>query len=71
MPPETLSLVSQYAIRPKGVKSLRRLPTRPSALVMLAAVRDFEQATRRRVGVQVAGGIRTAKDAIQLPRGGE
>ncbi|MGI9005776.1 MAG: deoxyribose-phosphate aldolase, partial [Streptosporangiaceae bacterium] len=35
------------------------------ALVMLAAVRDFEQVSGRRVGVKVAGGIRTAKDAIR------
>jgi deoxyribose-phosphate aldolase len=35
------------------------------AVVMLAAVRDFEQASGRRVGVKVAGGIRTAKDAIR------
>ena len=35
------------------------------ALVMLAAVRDFAQATGRRVGVKVAGGIRTSKDAIR------
>jgi deoxyribose-phosphate aldolase len=39
--------------------------TPPTALVMLAAVRDFEQTTGRRVGVKVAGGIRTAKDAIR------
>jgi deoxyribose-phosphate aldolase len=39
--------------------------TPPTALVMLAAVRDFEQATGRHVGVKVAGGIRTAKDAIR------
>jgi deoxyribose-phosphate aldolase len=39
--------------------------TPPVAVVMLAAVRDFEQATGRRVGVKVAGGIRTAKDAIR------
>jgi deoxyribose-phosphate aldolase len=39
--------------------------TPPAALVMLAAVRDFEQATGRRIGVKVAGGIRTAKDAIR------
>jgi deoxyribose-phosphate aldolase len=39
--------------------------TPPVALVMLAAVRDFEQAAGRRVGVKVAGGIRTAKDAIR------
>ena len=35
------------------------------ALVMLAAVRDFAEATGRRVGVKVAGGVRTAKDAIR------
>jgi deoxyribose-phosphate aldolase len=35
------------------------------ALVMLSAVRDFADATGRRVGVKVAGGIRTAKDAIR------
>ncbi|HUB39883.1 MAG TPA: deoxyribose-phosphate aldolase [Streptosporangiaceae bacterium] len=39
--------------------------TPPTALVMLAAVRDFEQASGRFVGVKVAGGIRTAKDAIR------
>ena len=39
--------------------------TPPVALVMLAAVRDYAHATGRRVGVKVAGGIRTAKDAIR------
>ena len=39
--------------------------TPPVALVMLAAVRDFEQTSGRRIGVKVAGGIRTAKDAIR------
>ena len=39
--------------------------TPPVALVMLSAVRDFAQATGRRVGVKVAGGIRTTKDAIR------
>ena len=39
--------------------------TPPVALVMLSAVRDFEHASGRRVGVKVAGGIRTAKDAIR------
>ncbi len=39
--------------------------TPPVALVMLSAVRDFAGATGRRVGVKVAGGIRTAKDAIR------
>ena len=33
--------------------------------VMLAAVRDFAEATGRRVGVKVAGGVRTAKDAVR------
>ena len=35
------------------------------ALVMLGAVRDYSGATGRRVGVKVAGGIRTAKDAVR------
>jgi deoxyribose-phosphate aldolase len=39
--------------------------TLPVALVLLEAVRDFEVATGRRVGVKVAGGIRSAKDAIR------
>jgi deoxyribose-phosphate aldolase len=39
--------------------------TPPVTLVMLAAARDYAQATGRRVGVKVAGGIRTAKDAIR------
>jgi len=39
--------------------------SRASWLAMLAAVRDFEHASGRRVGVKVAGGIRTAKDAIR------
>jgi deoxyribose-phosphate aldolase len=39
--------------------------TPPVALVMLAAARDYAQATGRRVGVKVAGGVRTAKDAIR------
>src|ERR1039458_1317747 len=39
--------------------------TPPVALVMLAAVADFAAATGRRVGVKVAGGVRTAKDAVR------
>jgi deoxyribose-phosphate aldolase len=39
--------------------------TRPVALVMLEAVRDYRAATGRPVGVKVAGGIRTTKDAIR------
>ena len=39
--------------------------TPPVALVMLSAARDFADATGRRVGVKVAGGIRTAKDAVR------
>jgi deoxyribose-phosphate aldolase len=39
--------------------------TLPVALVMLQATRDFERRTGRRVGVKVAGGIRTAKPALQ------
>ena len=39
--------------------------TLPVTLVMLEAVRDFERGTGRAVGVKPAGGIRTAKEAIQ------
>jgi deoxyribose-phosphate aldolase len=39
--------------------------TPPVALVMLGAARDFFEATGRRVGVKVAGGIRNAKEAIR------
>ncbi len=39
--------------------------TLPVALVMLEAVRDFADLTGTRVGVKVAGGIRSAKDAIR------
>jgi deoxyribose-phosphate aldolase len=39
--------------------------TLPVALVMLEAVRDFAEVTGIQVGVKVAGGIRTAKDAIR------
>ncbi|MDP9074459.1 MAG: deoxyribose-phosphate aldolase, partial [Actinomycetota bacterium] len=39
--------------------------TRPVALVMLEAVRDFAELTGRPVGVKVAGGIRSAKDALR------
>jgi deoxyribose-phosphate aldolase len=39
--------------------------TLPVTLVMLEAVRDFERQTGRQVGVKPAGGIRTAKEAIQ------
>ena len=39
--------------------------TTPVALVMLEAVRDFAESTGHVVGVKVAGGIRTTKDAIR------
>ena len=39
--------------------------TTPVALVMLEAVRDFAESTGQVVGVKVAGGIRTTKDAIR------
>jgi deoxyribose-phosphate aldolase len=39
--------------------------TLPVTLVMLEAVRDFQAATGRMVGVKPAGGIRTSKDAIK------
>jgi deoxyribose-phosphate aldolase len=39
--------------------------TLPVALVMMEAVRDFADASGHLVGVKVAGGIRTTKDAIR------
>lgn len=39
--------------------------TLPVALVMAEAIRDFAEFTGREVGLKVAGGIRTAKDAIR------
>ena len=39
--------------------------TMPVTLVMLEAIRDFERATGRQVGMKPAGGIRTAKEAVQ------
>ncbi len=38
--------------------------TLPVTLVMLEAIRDFERATGRQVGMKPAGGIRTAKEAV-------
>lgn len=37
----------------------------PACLVMAEAIRDFADATGRTVGLKVAGGIRSAKDAIR------
>ena len=39
--------------------------TLPVALVMLEAARDFAEQTGQMVGVKVAGGIRTTKDALK------
>ena len=39
--------------------------TLPVTLVMFEAIRDFERVTGRVVGMKPAGGIRTAKEAIQ------
>jgi deoxyribose-phosphate aldolase len=39
--------------------------TMPVTLVMLEAIRDFHRRTGRVVGMKPAGGIRTAKEAIQ------
>ena len=39
--------------------------TLPVTLVMLEAIRDFEKATGKSIGMKPAGGIRTAKEAIQ------
>jgi deoxyribose-phosphate aldolase len=39
--------------------------TLPNALCMMEAARDFFHETRRRIGVKVAGGVRTSKNALQ------
>jgi deoxyribose-phosphate aldolase len=39
--------------------------TLPVALCMMEAVRDFHRDTGREVGIKVAGGVRTARQAIQ------
>jgi deoxyribose-phosphate aldolase len=39
--------------------------TLPVALVMAEAIRDFSDVTGRAVGLKVAGGIRSAKDAVR------
>jgi deoxyribose-phosphate aldolase len=39
--------------------------TMPVTLIMLEAVRDFRDQTRRMIGVKPAGGISTSKDAIR------
>jgi deoxyribose-phosphate aldolase len=39
--------------------------TLPAALVMAEAIRDFADVTGRAVGLKVAGGIRSSKDAIR------
>jgi deoxyribose-phosphate aldolase len=39
--------------------------TLPVTLVMMEAVRDFERQTGREIGIKPAGGIRTAKEAVQ------
>jgi deoxyribose-phosphate aldolase len=40
--------------------------TLPVAVVMGEAIRDYTEATGRAVGLKVAGGVRTAKDAIRF-----
>ena len=44
---------------------LARAATLPAAVVMAEAIRDFADATGRAVGLKVAGGIRTSKDALR------
>ena len=39
--------------------------TLPVTLVMLEAIRDFERVTGKQIGMKPAGGIKTAKEAIQ------
>ena len=39
--------------------------TQPVTMVMLEAIRDYYYATNKMIGMKPAGGIRTAKQAIQ------
>jgi deoxyribose-phosphate aldolase len=39
--------------------------TLPSALCMMEAARAFFQETGRRVGIKVAGGVRTSEQALR------
>jgi deoxyribose-phosphate aldolase len=76
---ETAELGSYDAIRRASVLAMAagadfiktstgKLPvgaTLPGALCMMEAARDFHEETGLRVGVKVAGGVRTAKLAVQ------
>jgi deoxyribose-phosphate aldolase len=44
---------------------LPKASTLPTALVMAEAIRDYQDFTGNKVGLKVAGGIRSAKDAIR------
>ena len=62
------SLISMAAGADFIKTSTGKLPvsaTLPTGLVMAEAIRDYVDATGRRVGLKVAGGIRSAKDALR------
>ena len=48
-----------------GTTTIHDLLASDDTLVMLQAVRDWQDATGTQVGVKPAGGIRTTKDAIK------
>ncbi len=68
---DNVRLVSQIAMKAgadfikTSTGKVSPAATLPVTLVMLEAVRDFYFATGARVGVKPAGGIRTAKEALQ------
>jgi deoxyribose-phosphate aldolase len=62
------SLISMAAGADFIKTSTGKLPvsaTLPTGLVMAEAIRDYMDLTGRRVGLKVAGGIRSAKDAVR------
>ena len=62
------SLLAMAAARTSSRRRPGKLPgaaTLPVQLVMLEAIRDVYEETGRKVGMKPAGGIRTAKNAIQ------
>ena len=60
-----LAMIAGAAFVKTSTGKVRPASTLPVALVLLEAVRDFAEVTGQAVGVKVAGGIRTTKDAIR------
>lgn len=61
----TLAMAAGADFVKTSTGKLARSATLPAVLVMLEAVRDFHDETGFRIGVKAAGGIGTAKSALQ------